>query len=76
MFAMQGVIITCLTMAAYFIGHFMEAGVWEAVNSADGTTMAFPYTLYGRDIPFILICVQEAPYSVCLTETNISGAQW
>ena len=39
--AMQGVIITCLTMAAYFIGHFMEAGVWEAVNSADGTTMAF-----------------------------------
>ena len=28
-------------MAAYFIGHFMEAGVWEIANSADGMTMAF-----------------------------------
>lgn len=39
--AFQGVLITCLTLAAYFIGHHMEAGVWEIVNSADGTTMAF-----------------------------------
>jgi len=39
--AFQGVLITCLTLAAYFIGHYMEAGVWEFVNSADGTTMAF-----------------------------------
>ncbi len=39
--AFQGLIITCLTLAAYFIGHYMEAGVWEIVDSADGTTMAF-----------------------------------
>ncbi|MCD8036988.1 MAG: cation-translocating P-type ATPase [Clostridiales bacterium] len=37
----QGAVITCLTLAAYFIGHYMEAGVWEIVDSADGTTMAF-----------------------------------
>lgn len=39
--AFQGVLITCLTLAAYFIGHYIEAGVWEMVDSADGTTMAF-----------------------------------
>ena len=39
--AFQGIIITCLTLASYFIGHYMEAGVWEMVNSADGTTMTF-----------------------------------
>ncbi|MDD6876691.1 MAG: cation-translocating P-type ATPase C-terminal domain-containing protein, partial [Clostridiaceae bacterium] len=25
----------------YFVGHFMEAGRWEIVNSPDGMTMAF-----------------------------------
>lgn len=39
--AIQGIIITCLTLSAYFVGHYIESGVWEAVNSADGTTMAF-----------------------------------
>ena len=39
--AYQGLIVTILTMAAYFIGHFMETGVWTITNSADGTTMAF-----------------------------------
>ncbi len=39
--AYQGLLVTILTMAAYFIGHYMEAGVWEIVNSADGMTMAF-----------------------------------
>ena len=37
----QGVVLTVLTMAAYFIGHYMEAGVWEITDSPDGTTMAF-----------------------------------
>lgn len=37
----QGVVVTVLTLAAYFIGHFMEAGVWEIANSPDGMTMAF-----------------------------------
>ena len=39
--AYQGVLVTLVTMAAYFIGHFMESGVWEITNSADGMTMAF-----------------------------------
>jgi len=37
----QGAIVTVLVMISYLIGHFMESGVWEFVNSPDGTTMAF-----------------------------------
>ena len=39
--ALQGFIVTVLTVAAYSIGHFIESGRWEFVNSADGMTMAF-----------------------------------
>ena len=39
--AYQGVLVTVLVLASYFIGHFMESGRWEITNSADGTTMAF-----------------------------------
>ncbi len=37
----QGILITVLTLAAYFIGHRIESGVWEIANSSDGMTMAF-----------------------------------
>ncbi len=37
----QGAAVTILTLAAYFIGHFMESGVWEIAQSPDGITMAF-----------------------------------
>ena len=37
----QGVMVAALTLAAYFIGHFMESGVWEITQSPDGMTMAF-----------------------------------
>ena len=37
----QGVLVSAITLAAYFIGHYMEAGVWEIANSPDGMTMAF-----------------------------------
>lgn len=37
----QGALVTVITLAAYFIGHYMEAGVWEIANSEDGMTMAF-----------------------------------
>lgn len=37
----QGVMVTLITLAAYFIGHYMESGVWEIANSKDGMTMAF-----------------------------------
>ena len=39
--AYQGALVTILVMTAYFIGHYMESGVWEIANSPDGTTMAF-----------------------------------
>jgi len=38
---LQGFIISVLTLASYFIGHYIESGVWEIANSADGMTMAF-----------------------------------
>ncbi|MEG1525214.1 MAG: cation-translocating P-type ATPase [Clostridia bacterium] len=37
----QGLLVTILTLTAYYIGHFMESGIWEFTNSADGMTMAF-----------------------------------
>ncbi|MGI6772819.1 MAG: calcium-translocating P-type ATPase, PMCA-type [Acutalibacteraceae bacterium] len=39
--AYQGIAVSILTFAAYFIGHFIESGTWVATDSADGTTMAF-----------------------------------
>ncbi|MBQ1343903.1 MAG: cation-translocating P-type ATPase [Firmicutes bacterium] len=39
--AYQGLLVTVLTLAAFFIGDFMETGVWAIGNSVDGTTMAF-----------------------------------
>lgn len=37
----QGIAVTLITLASYFVGHYMEAGRWELVSSADGMTMAF-----------------------------------
>ncbi len=39
--AYQGVMVAVLTFIAFFVGHYIETGVWEATNSIDGTTMAF-----------------------------------
>lgn len=37
----QGIVITLITLLSYFVGHYLEAGVWEVAESADGMTMAF-----------------------------------
>jgi Ca2+-transporting ATPase len=37
----QGILSTVLTLAAYFVGHYMESGKWEIVTSPHGMTMAF-----------------------------------
>lgn len=37
----QGIIVTLIILAAYFVGHYIESGVWEIATSPDGTTMAF-----------------------------------
>ena len=39
--AYQGLMVSMLVLASYFIGHFMESGVWEIAGSPDGMTMAF-----------------------------------
>ena len=37
----QGLIIAVLTIASYFVGHYIESGLWEIAASPDGITMAF-----------------------------------
>ena len=37
----QGLLVAALTLAAYFVGHYMESGVWALTTSPDGMTMAF-----------------------------------
>lgn len=39
--AYQGLLVSALTLASYFVGHFIESGVWEIADSPDGMTMAF-----------------------------------
>ena len=39
--AYQGAMVSGLVLLSYFIGHFMESGVWEIAESPDGMTMAF-----------------------------------
>jgi Ca2+-transporting ATPase len=39
--AYQGALVAVLTLAAFFVGHWMENGVWACTNSDDGMTMAF-----------------------------------
>lgn len=37
----QGFVIAMLTLVSYIIGDHIETGLWQFVNSKDGTTMAF-----------------------------------
>ena len=37
----QGVVVTVMVLLSYFIGHYVESGIWEIRASADGMTMAF-----------------------------------
>ncbi len=39
--AYQGFLVSVLTIASYFIGHFLETGNWEISESVHGMTMAF-----------------------------------
>ena len=38
---LQGTIVAMITLSAYLVGHYMETGVWEFVDSEHGMTMAF-----------------------------------
>ena len=37
----QGLMVSVLVLLSYFMGHYMESGVWEIADSPDGMTMAF-----------------------------------
>lgn len=37
----QGIVVAAITLSAYFMGHYMESGIWEVAESPDGMTMAF-----------------------------------
>ena len=39
--AYQGLLVTIITMASYFVGHWYETGNFEITDSIHGTTMAF-----------------------------------
>ncbi len=39
--AYQGLMVSGLVLLSYFIGHYMETGMWEIADSAEGMTMAF-----------------------------------
>ncbi len=39
--AYQGILVTVITLASYFIGHWFETGNFEITDSIHGTTMAF-----------------------------------
>ncbi len=39
--AYQGIAVAILTLVSYFVGHYVESGVWEIANSPHGITMAF-----------------------------------
>ena len=37
----QGVVVAFLVLVSYFVGHYINEGVWTFENSSHGTTMAF-----------------------------------
>ncbi len=37
----QGVVVAVLVLISYFLGHYLEEGIWTFTDSAHGTTMAF-----------------------------------
>lgn len=39
--AYQGLLVALLTLFSFLLGHYIESGRWEFVNSTDGMTMAF-----------------------------------
>jgi Ca2+-transporting ATPase len=39
--AYQGIIVSIITLISYFIGHYIESGMWCIARSHDGITMAF-----------------------------------
>ena len=71
----QGVMCAILTLAAFFIGHHMEYGVWTLTNSPDGTTMAF-LTLSMAEIfhSFNMRAHRASIFTICTPNWTLVGA--
>ena len=71
----QGVMCAILTLAAFFIGHYMEYGVWTFTNSPDGTTMAF-LTLSMAEIfhSFNMRAHRASIFTICTPNWTLVGA--
>lgn len=71
----QGVMCAILTLAAFFIGHYMEYGVWTLTNSPDGTTMAF-LTLSMAEIfhSFNMRAHRASIFTICTPNWTLVGA--
>ena len=71
----QGFILAGLTLAAYFIGHYIESGVWEIATSPDGTTMAF-MTLSLAEIfhSFNMRAHRASIFTICTPNWTLVGA--
>ena len=71
----QGVMCAILTLAAFFIGHYMEYGVWTLTNSPDGTTMAF-LTLSMAEIfhSFNMRAHRASIFTICTPNWALIGA--
>ena len=71
----QGVMCAILTLAAFFIGHYMEYGVWTVTNSPDGTTMAF-LTLSMAEIfhSFNMRAHRASIFTICTPNWTLVGA--
>ena len=71
----QGVMCAILTLVAFFIGHYMEYGVWTLTNSPDGTTMAF-LTLSMAEIfhSFNMRAHRASIFTICTPNWTLVGA--
>lgn len=71
----QGVMCAILTLAAFFIGHYMEYGVWTLTNSPDGTTMTF-LTLSMAEIfhSFNMRAHRASIFTICTPNWTLVGA--
>ena len=76
--AYQGLMVSVLVLASYFIGHFMESGVWEIPAnglSPDGTTMAF-LTMSMAEIfhSFNMRAHRASIFTICTPNWTLVGA--
>ena len=58
--AYQGILVSLLTLAAFFIGHYMEFGEWTITNSPDAARSLFRFLWKHLSLP-------QLSLSVCLT---------